>query len=70
MLYGGGFFIFVWDVLVGCFGGMYGGGCYLIDMIKGVDFGFDLVCGIIVFDFNFVYNFLCVYDLVWVCLFV
>lgn len=70
MSYGGGLFVFVKDVLKGCCGGMYGGGCYLFDMIKGVDFGLDFVVGIFVFDFNFVYNLSCVYDLVWVCLLV
>ncbi len=65
--YGGGIFLPVKDALAGRPGGTYGGGRYLLDTVKGADFGAGAAPDSLVLDFNFAYNPSCAYDPMWAC---
>lgn len=63
--YGGGIFLAFTDQTSGST--TYGGGRYLIDTVKGADFGFDGEAGTVLLDFNFAFNPSCSYDPQWAC---
>ena len=65
--YAGGIFLPVKDALHGKHGGTYGGGCYLLDTVKGADLGPGSAPESLVLDFNFAYNPSCAYDPEWAC---
>jgi uncharacterized protein (DUF1684 family) len=62
--YGGGVFLPFRDATTG--GATFGGGRYLLDGIKGADFGLDTL-GRAILDFNFSYHPSCAYSARWIC---
>jgi uncharacterized protein (DUF1684 family) len=63
--YGGGLFLPFRDALAGR--GVYGGGRYLLDTVKGADLGASADGARLVLDFNYAYNPSCAYDPRWSC---
>jgi uncharacterized protein (DUF1684 family) len=63
--YAGGLFVPFTDATSGH--ESYGGGRYLLDSVKGADFGSDAAAGLVSLDFNYAYHPSCTYDPRWVC---